>query len=120
MKPTLKSINANLPRFDMLRRSYMVSGTTGWTDGRDYLRCAFADLDVNGNVESITLYRSGQAMDEQHYYADNYVDVVDITEQIEDAISGNRLDDYHYDSKRFRAAIVSEIRDRIIEQTENE
>lgn len=117
MKPTLKSINDNLPRFDAIRRAYMSQDATGFTDGRDFLAAAFADLDEWGNVCNIALYATGDAMEERHYHAEGNACVVDITDQIEDAISGARLGDYGYDSKRFRACIVSEIRDRITEQT---
>ena len=115
MKPTLKSINDALPRFDAMRRHWMKQGTTGWTDGREYLQVAFADLGPDGNVTDITLYTYGGGKAPRHYYNEQHDDVIDITVQIEDAISGDRLSDYNYDAKRFRAQIVYEIQQAIIE-----
>lgn len=118
MRPTLKSINENLPRFDTIRRNYMRSDAAGFTDGRNFLGAAFADIDEAGNVKYITLYAVGDAMEERHYHADRYDDVVEITEQIEDALSADRL--YNYGgSKGFRAQIVREIQEAIEAQTAN-
>lgn len=83
MKPTLKSINKYLPRFDYLRRRYWPAGATGLNNGRDHLGDAYADIDENGNVEDITIYRlSGDALKVRHSYADPYKTIV-ITDQVE-------------------------------------
>ncbi len=81
---TLKSINANLPRLDTLRRDYAPAGTTGiqyWRIG--YLRAAIADVDdARQHVTDITIYTYGDAMKADHYHGGG----IDITEQIENAL----------------------------------
>lgn len=81
---TLKSINANLPRLDTLRRDYAPAGTTGivyWRLG--YLRAAIADVDeARQHVTDITIYTYSDAMKADHYHGGG----IDITEQIEDAL----------------------------------
>lgn len=81
---TLKSINANLPRLDTLRRDYAPAGTTGiqfWRIG--YLSAAIADVDdARQHVTDITIYTYGDAMKADHYHGGG----IDITEQIEDAL----------------------------------
>ena len=113
MKPTLKSINAALPRFDVIRRHWMTYGTTGWTDGREFLASAFADLDESGNVVDITMYAASSGMEPRHYYSERYPEtVVDITDQISEVI------DHHDDcsAKKFRAKIVNAIQAKIAEE----
>ena len=81
---TLKSINANLPRLDTMRRDYAPAGTTGiqyWRLG--YLRAAIADVDdARQHVTDITIYTYGDAMKADHYRGGG----IDITEQIESAL----------------------------------
>ena len=103
---TLKSINANLPRLDTLRRDYAPAGTTGiqyWRIG--YLRAAIADVDdAHKHVTGITIYTYGDAMEADHYHGGG----IDITEQIEDA-----LKDHEINRKRLandiQAAIKAEL-----------
>ena len=105
MKPTLKSINKYLPRFDYLRRHYWPAGSTGWQDGRDFLGSAYADIDDNGNVEDITIYRlSGDALNARHYYADPYK-TIDITDQVEMV----------FETDYSRPEVVRAIQDAIVE-----
>ena len=86
---TLKSINANLPRLDTLRRDYAPAGTTGiqyWRIG--YLRAAIADVDdARKHVTDITLYTYGDAMKANHYHGGG----IDITEQIENALKDHDI-----------------------------
>ena len=86
---TIKAINAALPRLDTMKRHYMPENTTGWIDGREFIGSAFADVDKDSGEIAITIYASGDAMEEKHYHSERYNDtVIDITEQIENAISG--------------------------------
>ena len=101
MKPTLKSINASLPRFDYLRRNWMKHGMTGFAKPRGYLKAAFADIGEDGNVKDIMLYSVGDAMEQRHYHQAN--DAVDITGIIEDII---REDTLHG-----RAGVVKDIQE---------
>lgn len=116
MKPTLKSINDHLPRFDELRSRYYLHSFTGIVEKRvwQYFDNAFADLDDDGNVCGITIYGSGDAYEERHYYAIKHPNVVCITDQLEDAISGQRLDECGYNAKKFRNMIVREIQECIM------
>lgn len=104
MKPTLKSINANLPRLDTMRRDYAPLGTVGieyWRLG--YLRAAIADIDEERrHVTDITIYTYGDAMKADHYHGGG----IDITKQIEEA-----LKDYDID----RHGLIISIRDAIQE-----
>lgn len=117
MKPTKKSINKHLPRFDALRREYRTFGQYGICPNRTFSR-AFADIAENGSVTRIVTYAIGDAMESRHYYDSD--DTVDITEQIEAAIQAKDYYDYDYgrDSKAFRAAIIDSIQDAIITATE--
>lgn len=114
MKPTLKSINELLPRFDYLRRTYRTTEQFGICPSRTF-ESAFADLDADGNVIGFTVYAVGDAHDRKHYYSDQYDDVVNISKQIEDAIFASRMDECGYDSKKFRAMIIREIQEAISE-----
>lgn len=116
MKPTLKSINENLPRFDALRREYRTHDQYGICPSRTFAG-AYADLDQNGNVTSISIYAVGDAYERKHYYSEQYDDVVCISSPIENAISAEGLDSCGYDSKRFRDMIVREIQEIITENT---
>ena len=89
MKPTKESIRKALPRFDYLRRTYRTSTQYGICPGRTF-SSAYADLDDDGNVSGISIYAVGDGMPERHYYDSNHDDVVDITDQIRDAIEGRR------------------------------
>ena len=84
MKVTMKSINANLPRLDALRRNYAPLGTTGYQYWRlGYLSAAVADIDeANRKVTDITIYTYGDAMKASHYYGGG----IDITDCIEEAL----------------------------------
>ena len=112
MKPTLKSINKALPRFDLLRREYMLCGYTGIAHGRGFLSSAWANLDGNGNVESIRIYTSGDAMERRHYYRED--GVVEITEAVEVAIAGGAQDCWQLTTKQFRKMVVYFIQKRIM------
>lgn len=113
--PTLKSINNELPRFDFLRRNYMLYGYTGMAYGYGFLEAAFANLDKDGNVESIRLYTFGEAMERRHYY---HMDgVVDITSTIEMAIRGRYAEYTWLDARKFREMIVLEIQNIIDAET---
>ena len=114
MKPTLKSINQNLPRFDALRREYRTHDQYGICPSRTFAE-AYADLDADGNVAGITVYAVGDAYERKHYYSVLYDDVVNISKQIEDAISADRLDECGYDSRRFRDMIIREIQETVKE-----
>lgn len=108
MKPTLKSINEYLPRFDALRREYRTTDQYGICPSRTFA-AAFADIGSDGNVTGITLYAVGDAYERKHYYSEQYDNVVSISTQIEAAIKADGLDDCGYDSKRFRDAIIRDI-----------
>ena len=113
-KPTLKSINENLPRLDVLRRNYMVHGTTGYTYGRQFIKAAFANLDESGNVDDIRIYAEGDAMERRHYYSEK--GTVDITGVIEEAVlCEDKLFSIHYNCRDYRAYIVRRIQE-IIEE----
>ena len=109
MKPTLKSINAALPRFDLMRREFMYHGETGWSHGRGFLASAYANLDVFGNVDSITLYAVGDAWESRHYHLEP--GTVDITEEITEAIHPENY--YYLSAKLLRGAIVEDIQKKI-------
>lgn len=117
---TKKSINAALPSFGSLRRNYMAHGTTGFMDGREYLDEAFANLDGEGECESITIY-SGPGREPRHYYGDD--STVEITEILLDVLDPeqsayrepNGL--YQIDPRHFRAWIISRIQAAISEAT---
>lgn len=113
MKPTKESIRKSLPRFDYLRRTYRTSTQYGICPGRTF-SSAYADLDDDGNVTSISIYAVGDGMPERHYYASNHSNVVDITDQIQDSIEGTHMGDYGYDSDTFRSMIISEIQEAVI------
>lgn len=115
MRTTLKSINDNLPRFDTIRKRYMLHETTGWIDGRSYLSAVYADVDsVTGNCIDITFYVSGDAMEQRHYYAGRYPDTVfNITEQIEEILTDAWCD--YKDSKAYRSHVVKAIQEVIEE-----
>ena len=113
MKPTKESIRKALPRFDYLRRAYRTNTQFGICPDRTF-SSAYADLDDDGNVSGISIYAVGDGMPERHYYADSHSDVVDITDQILDAIEGTRMGDYGYDSDTFRSLIISEIQEAVI------
>lgn len=116
MKPTKESIRKSLPRFDALRREYRTHSQFGICPGRTF-SAAYADLDADGNVIGISIYAVGDGMPERHYYAGSHDDVVDVTDQIRDAIEGTRMGDYGYDAPAFRALIISEIQDAVINAT---
>lgn len=109
MKPTLKSINANLPRLDTLRNEYMLLGQDGDLLKQRYLAYAVADLDDDMNVDRITIYAVGDAMEADHYYGSDRT--VNITDQIARVLSGERYAEYGSASaKKYRALIVDDIR----------
>lgn len=110
--PTLKSINRELPRFDWLRRNYMFHGELGMAHGMGYLMSAFANLDENGDVDSITLYTVGDAMERRHYYRMD--GVVDITESIEMALWGRYGEFWQYTGKQFRHLVALSIKREIL------
>lgn len=107
MKPTIKSINAAMPRLDAIRKNYMFHGETGYAHGYGYLKAAFADLDDNGNVTNITLYAVGDAMERRHYY--NEPGTIAITYAINAA-----LEDWEMN----RHAVCCEIQNMIRRRTE--
>lgn len=113
MKPTKESIRKSLPRFDYLRRTYRTHTQFGICPDRTF-SASYADLDDNGNVASISIYAVGDGMPERHYYASNHSNVVDITDQIQDAIEATRMGDYGYDAETFRSLIISDIQDAVI------
>lgn len=103
---TLKSINANLPRLDTLRRDYAPIGTPGiqyWRIG--YLRAAIADVDdARQHVTGITIYTYGDAMEADHYHGGG----INITEQIEDALKDHEITRKRL-AKDIQAAIKAEL-----------
>ena len=105
---TLKSINANLPRLDALRRDYAPLGTTGvqyWRLG--YLRAAIADIDeARRNVTDITIYTYGDAMKVDHYHGGG----IDITDCIEEALKN---EDCAIDRRTLVRNIQSRIEDEV-------
>lgn len=115
MRTTLKSINDNLPRFDTIRKRYMLHETTGWIDGRSYLEAVFADIDSEtGNCIDITFYAYGDAMERRHYYAGRYPDTVfNITDQIEEILTDAWCD--YKNSKAYRLHVVKAIQEVIEE-----
>ena len=117
MKPTKESIRKSLPRFDELRREYRTHTQYGICPGRTF-SAAYADLDDDGNVSGISIYAVGDGMPERHYYADSHSDVVDITDQIQDAIEATRMGDYGYDARTFRSMIIEEIQGAIVKACE--
>lgn len=108
--PTTKQINDALPRFDWLRRHWCKFGTTGWLNGRNYLNCAIADVDKDGDV-TIHLYAVGDAMERRHYNMDD--GCFDITDIIED---GFYCDCVGGDARSFRRETVRRIRELIEEE----
>jgi hypothetical protein len=117
MTPTKKSIRSSLPRFDELRREYRTHNQYGICPGRTF-SAAYADLDEDGNVSNISIYAVGDGMPARHYYDSNYDTVVDITDQIQDAIEATRMGDYGYDARTFRSMIIEEIQDAIVKARE--
>jgi len=115
MKPSKKSINKQLPRFDALRREYRTFGQYGICPSRTFSK-AYADLAEDGSVTRIVTYAVGDAMESRHYYDSD--DAIDITEQIESAIQAQDYDYYGRDPKAFRAAIIDSIQDAIITATQ--
>ena len=115
MRTTLKSINENLPRFDVIRRNYMLRETTGWIDGRSYIRAVYADIDPDtGNCIDITIYASGEALAARHYYAGRYPDTVfDITDQIVEVLTDANWN--YKNSKAYRSHVVKAIQEVIEE-----
>lgn len=116
MKPTKESIRKSLPRFDELRREYRTHAQYGICPGRTF-SSAYADLDYEGNVSCISIYAVGDGQPERHYYADSHDDVVDITDQIQDAIEATRMGDYGYDARTFRNMIIGDIQSAIFKST---
>lgn len=89
MKPTLKSINAALPRFDYLRRNWGVFDMTGFAKRFGHLKGAYADIGEDGNVTGITLYAVGDAMQVHHYYRDDSsVNITGVIERVIDSEPG--------------------------------
>lgn len=113
MKPTRKSINACLPRFDELRRMYMLSGQTGFAYGVGYFGAAYADTDDHGNVINISIYSVSDAMQERHYY--DWPGSCNITDIIVKAIECEYRQDFpwKYNCRQFRQEIVRDIQERI-------
>lgn len=109
MKPTLKSINAALPRINLIRRNYMFHGETGFAHGYGFFASAYADLDKDGNVEDIRIYAVGDALERRHYYGEE--GTVDITDQIERVLLA---EDDHIDPKHYRSAVCRWIQDAIL------
>lgn len=83
MKPTIKSINAALPRLDTIRRKYMFHGETGFAHGVGHLPAAYADIGEDGNVTGIAIYAVGDAQEERHYYnRTGTVSIYDIIDEV--------------------------------------
>lgn len=110
--PTIRSINAALPHFEDVRRSYHLLRDTGFVNGQAF-SSAFADLDDNGDVESITLYAVGDGMEPAHYY--HRAGTACITDCIESILS-REVDGTWYgygEGKRLRQAICRTIQEYI-------
>ena len=103
---TKKSINAALPRLDELRRSFLLPGSTGWIPypHMSHLSCAMLDIDPDtGDATRCVVYGVGDAMEHDHYYG---IDCVDITSQIIEWMSNEYVD---------RKVCVGLIQDAVIE-----
>lgn len=109
MKPTIKSINAALPRIDTLRKNWMVPGWCGWMTPRGYLRSAIVDV-IGNEVESITLYAAEDAMYSRHYYSegDGETSFV-ITQVLWDVLA----DEPTSDPRKYRRHVCHMIQDAI-------
>lgn len=104
MKCTKKSVNANLPRLDYLKRSYVLHGYSGiMPRNASTLKSVWMDLDSTGKCTGISCYGYGDAMHERHYYdrSSDDVKVLDITEIITEWMS-----DYDLSRKGVIDAIV--------------
>ena len=105
-KVIIESVLKALPRFDWLRREYMFPGETGFAHGRGIISSAYADADEDGNVR-ITLYAVGDAMERRHYYGED--GTVDITDEIEEAVTCRSWNDWGFSPKKFRRDIARKI-----------